>query len=163
MKKKFEHKESYKHLAAKNKLTEWLREIDRAEDFCKLLPFSWRSNYGVFEELPFFSTSDPYYFETSGGLIEPGPEKLKDGYDHKACFDPNFNRGRYLFVPDITIFHKGRAFILIEVIHKSYLTWDKITAIDLFFDGNVELFSITADEILDKTEVPKKLKAYQII
>ena len=162
MKKKFEYKESYKHLMAKNLLASWLRKIDEEEEFCRLTPFSWRSNYGVFTELPFFSTSDPYYFEMSKGLLDPTQNDFRYRYDHATCFDPKINRGRYLFVPDITIFHKGTAYILIEVIHKNELTWDKIAAIDLFFNGNVQLFTIEAEEILRQTEVPKSLIATKI-
>ena len=157
----FKQCESFKHLMAKNLLAEWLRELDNNYDFCKIGKVSWRSNYGVHKELPFYETSSPYYFEQSKGL---NPKKecpnFKD-YIYKDLYLPNFNKGKILFVPDITIFHKGSVRHFIEVVHKSEPTQKKIGNIQYFFKvagwGYCDLWLISADHILGQVNKPDTL------
>lgn len=166
----FISRESYKHLFAKNLLKRWFLEQDHQLDFCSVAQFKWRSNYGIFTELEFYETSDPYYFETSKGLKEfCGYDNNyidKRGSNPLEWFDPNFNRGKILFVPDVTIFHKGTPVILLEVVHTSPLTSWKIKRVKDFFEGYyVELYEIEAEEILrhDKSVIPAILKCKQVI
>jgi hypothetical protein len=157
----FIENESFKHKIAKELLFSWLNNIEkRNEDFCELIPFKWRVNYGIYKELKFHETDHPYYFELSEGLYDydKNPEK-RIPKNYLDWFDPNYDRGKILFVPDITIFHKGTACILIEIVHSNLLSENKINAISKFFDGyHVEVFEIEAEEILKKTCVPKELK-----
>ncbi len=159
-KKKFEHKESYKHLLAKNLLTKWLQDEDNKNDYCNVAQFSWRSNYGVFEELKFYETSDPYYFECSEGLGDIG--QMMDNDIHcLEWFRKDYNRGKILFVPDIVIFHKGMPKYIIEVVHTHYLSGKKLSIIKNWFNGhNVEVYEIMADEILkhDSSKIPDYLE-----
>lgn len=137
MKNKFIAKESFKHLMAKDLLHKWLCDEEKKSDICRLYPFNWRVNYGVFKELIFYEKSSPYYFEDS----EEGHEFSK-----------------MLFVPDITIFHKGSAITLIEVVHQNHVSDEKLKKIINFFNGDIAVFEIDAEEILRQIEVPKKLK-----
>lgn len=142
-KKPFITKESYKHKFAKQILFDWLKgEQESKEDKCELLPFSWRINWGVHLELPFYQSSDPYYFEI--------PKKKDDD--------------TIIFVPDITIFHKGTPKYLIEVVYKNHVTPSKLITIEQFFDGySFQLHEIEAEIILIQTEKPKYLKTNLII
>lgn len=164
----FKNQESFKHLYAKKLLTKWLREIDEdpKTDGGSLGQISWRSNYGVYEELPFYNTSDPYYFELSKGLNwfnddgsdKLDPRSLKRPYKQSDVFNSTIDRGRILFVPDVTIFHKGCAVHLIEVIHKNPPSEKKMNAIYEFFNGHYfNLWTIPADHILGQIEKPKSL------
>ena len=64
--KKDKSKESYKHLLAKHLLANKLKEVElKNNDYCDFYGWSWRKNYGVFVELPFYKTSSVYYFENS--------------------------------------------------------------------------------------------------
>jgi len=154
---KYEKRESFKHLMAKQLLVKWLRDIESKNDHCQLGDLSWRSNQGVHEELPFYETSNPYYFELSGGL-NPERDFDLDKYDYSNLWLPNFNKGLILFVPDITIFHKGCATHLIEVVHKSDLTAEKINEIMFFFHGTecpyYQVWTISADHILGQVNQP---------
>lgn len=166
----FIQRESYKHLFAKNLLKKWFLEQETTQDFCNVAQFKWRSNYGIFTELEFYETSDPYYFENSGGLIEYRGHD-ENYLDHRGknplnWFDPSFDRGKILFVPDVTIFHKGTPVTLLEVVHTSPLTEWKVKRIREFFNGfHVELFEIEAEEVLrhDKSIIPKYLTCRQVI
>jgi len=166
MKKTFIEKESHKHRLAKELLASWFSKQDKTLDYCQVAQFKWRSNYGVFTELKFYETSDPYYFENSHGLKE---YKEINGVDARGenCldwFEEGIDRGKILFKPDIVIFHKGTPAILIEVVHKHPLTEEKIELIKKFFEGfHVELYEIEAEEILRHTDIPRKLKCRQII
>lgn len=160
----FIEKESYKHKFAKELLHKWLSESDIDGDYMGIFPIIWRKNYGVFSELKFYETSDPYYFEQSEGLIPFNPEdagagkKDRRGPDPLKFFDPSFNRGKILFVPDITIFHKGTPTIIIEVIHTSWITVKKHKAMLDFFSGiNCTVYNLRAEDILRQTGVPEKL------
>ncbi len=158
-----EERESYKHLFAKNLLKRWFLEQDTNNDFCSVAQFNWRSNYGIFTELEFYETSNPFYFELSDGLREYSSERSKNPLD---WFDPDFNRGKILFVPDITLFHKGSAVKLLEVVHTNSVPDWKKRRIEKFFAGNhIEVYEIQAEEILrhDKTIVPAYLECRQII
>jgi len=142
----FKERESFKHRLAKDLLYKWLIESERSKNF--IWPFVWRPGYGVFKEMRFFESSRPYYFEESDGLMEVG----------KVVFEPNFDRGRILFAPDICIFHQGVAAILIEVVHKNGVSDQKLSVIkDFYKDTPFELYEIGAEEILRHTDVPKKL------
>lgn len=154
---KFEYKESFKHLCAKQLLLSWLRELDEKQDGCTFGPIYWRSNWGVHEELPFYETSDPYYFELSQGLI--GQERKTKHYNHRELFDPTFNRGKLLFVPDITIFHKGTPIHFIEVVHKSFPVRGKVGKMFNFFypEYSCNLWIVGADHILGQIKKPTSL------
>ena len=169
--REFIEKESYKHLFAKNLLKKWfLQQEETKEDYCKVAQFEWRKNYGIFTELKFYETSDPYYFESSEGLTpdnrhsENGKDLQKENPEN--WFDPNFDRGKILFVPDVTIFHKGTPAMLLEIVHRSPLTNQKIKKIRKFFTGyHIELYQIEAEEILrhDKSIIPNFLKCKQVL
>lgn len=155
---RYDYHESYKHKAAKELLHSWLVNIENGTGFQPSVPFTWRMNYGVHLELPFYETDDPYYFETSGWVEN---DKNKAFYPEE--YDPHFDRGALLFVPDITIFHKGSATILIEVVHTCPLSRDKIKKILKFFDGYyVDLYEIDADNILSQTNKKCELKFRKI-
>jgi len=156
--KKYIERESYKHLYAKNLLAKWLRKIDENNDYCNFSQLNWRSNYGVFEELKFYETSDLYYFENSECLNGKG--KYKDT-NQNNWFDKNFNRGRILFVPDIAIFHKGTPIYFLEVVNSNPVSAEKLYNIKKFFDGYMlNIYEINASDILkyDKTIVPENLE-----
>jgi len=160
---KFIHRESFKHLFAKNLLKKWFLESEK-DGSCEVAQFQWRGNYGVFAELKFYETSDPCYFEVSGGL-DPDKDEFPVRGNPKDLFLPNFNRGKILFVPDVTIFHKGSPKYLLEVVHTNPLSKSKIEKIDKFFGGCVNLFEIEAEEILkqDSDTVPEYLECRQIL
>ena len=144
MKKEYKKNESYLHEHAKNLLAEKLREVENKNDFCTFNCLSWRSNYGVFTELPFHSTDDIYYFECSDGL----KDYFEDNGNYLDRFDPDFNRGKILFVPDIVIFHKGTPKYLIEIVHTHSVPDWKIDKIESFFDRNIELYEVSAYDIM---------------
>ncbi len=166
MKDKFIENESHKHRLAKELLYSWFDEQNKSNDSCQIAQFKWRSNYGVFTELKFYETSAPYYFECSKGLKE---YSLINGVDSRGLnpldwFDTKIDRGKIIFVPDITIFHKGCPTIIIEVVHKNSLTKSKIEKIKQFFQyHHVELYEIDAEEILRHTGIPNELKCAKII
>jgi len=137
----FEPKESYKHKLAKNLLATWLREQDEQNEFPKVAQFSWRRSYGVFEELIFYSDSDEYYFE-----------------------NPKFNTGYPLFVPDITVFHKGSIVYLFEIVHTNKVSQVKIDLIRKYLPS-AELYEVSANEILrhDSATIPSHIKCKRLI
>ncbi len=150
---KFVKRESRKHNQAKNILKRWFSEQERLNDSCRVAQFKWRTNYGAYSELMFYETSDPYYFEQSKGLLEyAGTTKTgrdRRGKNRLKWFDPNFDRGKFLFQPDVTIFHKGVATILLEVVYTNPTSTEKLERIKRFFNGHhVELYDIDAEEIL---------------
>ncbi len=161
----YEYHESHKHKLAKELLGGWLAEIDKHNDGCgkgnadqfPQLPFYWRSNYGVFLELPFHETDDQYYFECSDWARQ---QMDKDGLGLKTLVEPlqEVNRGKILFVPDITIFHKGCPKIFIEVIHKSPVSQKKVDRIINFMSAGFEIWTINADNILNQTNKYCNLK-----
>lgn len=173
----FEEKESYKHRLAKDLLFEWLvtiedekRKGDTQFDDCELTPFSWRPNYGIFKELKFHETDDPYYFEESKCLKVYKDENnslVRDRTEKNPLdwFDKDANRGKILFVPDITIFRKGIAHILIEIVHKNNVSREKLNRIKNFYgilDGCVQVYEVDAEEILKQINVPKKLNCRKL-
>jgi hypothetical protein len=169
---KYDYHESHKHKLAKELLWKWLNNIDKdnidySQEHNIKLPFYWRTgNYGVHMELPFHKTDSPYYFELSKGLLVE--ECIaSDGSKYSATslvFDPLIDRGELLFVPDITIFHKGTAIILIEVVHTSSVSQQKIDKILSFFEGyHIEVYEIEADNILDQTNKKCDLKFTKLI
>jgi len=156
----FKENESYLHKAAKHLLSLWLNEEEAKNDFCSFCGLAWRRNYGVYQELKFYETSDPYYFENSDGLIECG---MMCRTNPDECFEPTAKRGKILFVPDITIFHKGQAMILIEIVHRSPVSGKKLSNIIKFFNGNhFELYTINAKSILVNTGKPSFLNFQQL-
>lgn len=151
--KVFVEKESYKHMLAKNILFDWLKNENNnpsnIEGFSKLAQFEWRPNYGIFKELKFYTTSTSWYFETSGGLIGNITNEIDNAND---VFEKSFNRGNILFVPDITIFHKGLPAIMIEIVYTNDLTKEKIKRIRDFCyrEGFYPtIYTIKADDILE--------------
>ena len=157
---KYEHKESYKHLFAKNLLAKWLRDEEKGNDYCTLSQFKWRVNYGVFTELKFYETSDQYYFECSEGLGYIG-QMMDNNIECLDWFRKDYNRGKILFVPDITIFHKGTPKYIIEIVNTHTLSNKKLDTIKNFFKGHeIEVYQIFADEILrhDVSQIPDYLQ-----
>lgn len=162
-------KESFMHLFAKNLLVRWLKEAEKDSDllgFSEFCGIEWRKGDGVFSELPFYETSDPYYFEISGGLLSPAElidrmshplfRGLKS--DHISLFKSDFDRGRLLFIPDIVIFHKGTPKYIIEIEYKNPVTPNKINLIaDFFRVHSVEIITIHAEQILQQCEKPKNM------
>jgi hypothetical protein len=162
-KPKFVENESYKHKLAKELLLKWLRDQDEKKDFCRVAQFEWRSNYGIFCELPFYETSHPHYFEESGGLIKPWDYNFakksykKNNYDF--LFDNNFNKGAILFKPDISLTHKGGVTKLFEIKNTHEVTSDKLLRIIKFFRRyHIEVYEIEAEEILRHCNVPEYIK-----
>lgn len=152
---KFVENEGMIHKSAKQKLASWLIQKDQANTHVKTLAqFQWRRNYGVFMELKFHEKDDPYYFELSKGLRPYNgysPVSFEDwrGKNPVDWFDPTFDRGRILFVPDIVIFHKGVPNIFIEIVHTNPVSENKIKSIRKFFSGHfIHLYEIKATHIL---------------
>jgi hypothetical protein len=161
MKTPFIEKESFKHKLAKELLYSWLvNEEKRSGDSCKFGPLSWRCNYGVFMELKFYETSDPYYFENSEGKKQDlDYDSLPELITGNEWFDENFNRGKILFVPDIVIFSKGCPVIIIEVVHRNPLSEEKLNKIGKFFSGNYcQIYQVYADTILNQCNETDKIK-----
>lgn len=158
---KYEPKESYKHLIAKQLLAKWLREEDYNNQYCNVAQFYWKSNYGVFEELKFYETSQVHYFESSKGII-PNIDKV----DYYNLFDPMIDRGRILFVPDITVFQNGYPTYLFEIVHTNPVSCLKKFNMSLFFrDHPVEVLEIKAEDILrkDSKSIPNYLPTKRIL
>lgn len=154
-------KESYKHLLAKKLLAKWLREEDNSNLYCNVAQFHWKSSYGVFEELKFFETSQVHYFENSKGII---PDIEKD--DFYGLFDPNVDRGKILFVPDITVFQNGYPTYIFEIVHTSPVSAIKRFNMSLFFKNHpVEVLEIKAEDILrkDSMSIPNYLPTKRIL
>jgi hypothetical protein len=153
---KYYENESYMHKFAKDVLADKLSMIEKLNDSCEFNELKWRRNYGVFKELKFYETSNPYYFELSYGLL-PHTGFDNNGIDKRGknpleWFDKNYNRGKILFVPDITIFHKGTATIFIEIVHRHHLEQPKIQAIEKFFEGHlIQVYEVSAEQILNNT------------
>ena len=176
---RYQEKESLLHLYAKQTLHKWLLEAQEPNNDGGILkPFSWRLNYGIFMELPFYETSDPYYFEQSKGLIDYEPieidytkpyEQIRcqdpRGKDPLQWFDKTIDRGKILFVPDITIFHKGTPKYLIEIVHTNPVSEQKIDKIINFFDYGIEVHEVNVKDILkvDKLVRPSKIKTKCIL
>lgn len=123
-----------------------LKKIDdNGFDNCIFEGLQWRKNYGVFMNLPFYTSDDPYYFESSKGLI---PHDIR-GNNPLEWFDPLYNRGELLFTSDIVIFHKGMPSIFIEVVEPHWLVSEKAAKIQSFFGKNtVSLYQVDATNIL---------------
>lgn len=115
--------------AAIEQLHKELSLLDKKNDVCNYDCISWRQNYGVFKNLPFHEKSDIYYFE---------------------CSDNDHLKTKLLFTPDITIFHKGEAKILIYI---SELSVNEYNEIMLFYAGNyVEIYEADDYFIMFRTE-----------
>lgn len=152
--------DTYAKHFAKHLLAKWLKDQDTTQDACALDPFRWRSNYGVFVDLPFHKSNEVEYFETSSGLIDYEQERDKDPL---KWFRPGFNRGPILFTPDITIFHKGSPKILIYVEDDRTMSITEMGNIETFFEGHhMELYSVSAKEILGKHTTATQISASQI-
>jgi hypothetical protein len=163
MGKSFQPKESFKHRCAKGLLAGWLKAQESQGEHCRLAQFSWCKSYGVFTELKFYETSHPYYFELSDGLKAPVEGKPRDK-DPLTWFDPRKDRGEILFVPDITVFHQGRALFLIEVVHANPVSESKANRMQWFFrETPAFVLEIEAEEILRQTEVPRYLECKRLL
>lgn len=159
----FKENESFEHKIAKELLTLWLREAEDGKfdgiscDFCGL---RWNKNAGVFPELPFYETSHPYYFENSGGL---DIENYQTRHDYATHHIKGFDKGKTLFIPDITIFQRGYVILMIEIVHKSPLTEKKINTMTEFFkDTEAELYTINSRSIMVNTSKPTWLNFQKI-
>lgn len=162
----FSELESYKHKCAKDILFQWLKDAEESDYdmYCNVGQIKWRPNYGVFKELKFYTSSTGYYFETSGGLIKTGHEKIENADDR---FDKDFNRGSILFVPDITIFHKGMAVFFIEIVNTSDITDQKFRRIKNFANREgyyPTIYKIKVDDILNINvgNIPNFIKCEEI-
>lgn len=152
--------DTYTKLFAKQLLAHWLQSQDKTQDACCLGPFHWRSNYGVFVDLPFHKSDEPYYFEASAGLMDFEGQRPENKLE---WFKPGFNRGRLLFTPDITIFHKGSASILIYIEDDKQMSVTEMGNIETFFEGHhVELYAVSAKEVLSKHAPATQISASQI-
>lgn len=167
---KYYETESFAHRCAKEILTSYLQRLEDKNDFCEYHGLSWRKNYGIFPELKFYETSEPYYFETSYGLREfVGHDE--NGIDLRGrnpldWFDDTQKRGKILFVPDITIFHKGTASIFIEIVHNHATEPHKLEAILNFFEdrgNNIKVYEVSATEILNNLATDDELKRVTFI
>lgn len=131
----FKQNESFKHDLAKGLLYSWLAGAERYRrqgQACRLGDISWRKSAGVFEELPIYENSNPYYFE------------------HKPK-----QPGKILFIPDICVFSRGQLYLIFEIVHKSDITEGKADRMRKFFkDHFVEVHVIKADYILNHTARP---------
>jgi len=145
----FIQKEGYMHLTAKNIIASRLREMNEKQYYCSTPFFSWRSNYGVFTELPFYENSNSYYFEHSAGLKDENDSTRTD--NPFTWFNDYYDTGKILFVPDITIFESGQAKILIEVVSTNPVSDAKKKRIRSFFGTNYfELYEVSAIDVLNK-------------
>lgn len=160
-KTKFVEKESFKHKLAKELLVSWLNKEQKTKDLCSFDLFKWRCGYGIHSELKFYETSDPYYFVLSKGINKD----VEFNYDNpNNSFIKNFNRGKILFVPDITIFHKGHVAYFIEIVHTNETSIEKLSKIIKFFKGDTpEIYEIQAEEILKQIDIPESLKFERIL
>ncbi len=146
---------TFKQRAAKALLADWLQTAEIQDDHATCAGLEWRRNYGVFVDLEFHETSDPFYFESSQGL-NPGADR--DRTPPLDWFDPDAFRGPMLFCPSITIFHKGAARYLIEVVDGERTPPEKIAAVENFFSHSpVDYREIEAEEILRLRRVPADL------
>ena len=139
---------------AKTMLHKWLSEIDKINDMCELHPFKWRSNYGVYMDLKFYDFDDPYYFENEVriDILSLKNESL------------TYNKSP-LFIPDITIFHKGVACILIFITDNDYnFPYNKGAIINKFFEGfHNEIYLVAYRDILRiKADTPKYIRAKKL-
>lgn len=141
----FIEEESYKHKLSKELLYSWIEAKNRndtqnyPEDF--ILPFVWQTDGqdNVHLELPFFETTGLYYFQS-------------------------MHQGKTVFIPDITIFHKGVASIFIEVIHKCPVTDEKLERINAFYKNRPpSLYTIDAENILCQTNIKFKLEFTKLL
>jgi len=156
--------ESFKHNLAIQLLWKWLNEAEIAGR--SISPFAWRSpNWGVHIELPFFETSDPNYFEHSFGLIDDINE-IAPRNEYKSIdelFRPSANLGRLLFIPDITIFHKGQAAHFVEVVHTNPVSIDKLHKIADWWKykqgGWLNIWEVEAEWVLRQTKEPSEVQA----
>jgi len=166
----FKENESFKHKLAKNLLAEWLKEQEEIDkDHCNFLPFKWRKSEGIFTELKFHEFDSLYYFQQSRGLKEYTGYDEQTLIDHRGnnpleWFDDSISRGKIMFVPDITIFHKGVPNILIEIVHSNPISELKKQNITKWYGGeNVELYEVFADDILENTQKPTTLLSRRLI
>lgn len=145
-KKELKVNETYSHKLAKEILFNHFLELEKQSEYCNFKELAWKRNYGVFTELPFHKTDDQYYFENSKGLkdnfydIENPLDKFIDGFD----------RGKILFIPDITIFHKGAASLFIEVVLTNSVSEKKLKTMKKFFKSSYfELYEVSSYDILN--------------
>lgn len=159
--------ESYAHNLAKMLLATWLTEVEnevpenhKHGKFCGL---TWKKNYGIYVELPFYETSHPYYFELSK-YIKPYHEI---NFSDRSTWYDNGDLGQILFVPDITIFSCGRVAYMIEIVHKSPISENKKQKINNFFkrhhEGLPEVLTINAYSILCNTSRTTTLNFQNVV
>jgi len=164
---KFVQKESHKHRLAKELLAKWFRDQEEKSDSCGIGNVGYRKNWGVYLELPFYEKSEQCYFECSDYVDPWLRDNSKLCYvdnDYEKLFKQNIDRGKLLFVPDITIFHKGDARIFIEVVHSNPVSQKKIDIIKKWLNGGyAEVFEIDAEEILRHCDVPNTLNFKRIL
>src|SRR6478736_842525 len=163
----FTNLESYKHKYAKDIMFDWIKYAEENPYnglYSKVGQIEWRSNYGVFKELKFYTTSSGYYFETSGGIQNNSHNIVGDPDNY---FDKDFDRGSILFVPDITIFHKGMAVFFIEIVNTNDVSDIKLKRMQDFAEREgyfPTLYKIKADDILNINvgNVPNFIKCEEI-
>lgn len=155
---------------AKNKLFSTLKNIDESEDCCSIGQFHWRSNYGVFKDLPFHKGDSSYYFEDSKGLkVVDEDYRMSEEYEIPETatdwFDQSYIRNEELFVAHLTIFHKGFVKYIFEIVDGEMIKASKIKAINSFFKSGIFCYQINADDILSNNDLymTKKLPVKELI
>ena len=133
---------------AKEILFKILREEDMSGDSSKIAQFHWKRNYGVYKDLPFYESDNSYYFEESKGII-PYDERDEKCVDYLKWFSADFNRGKLLFVPHITIFHKGAVKYVLIIVDGKDTPHSELKVMDDFFSGYWNCYQIEADDILN--------------
>ena len=133
---------------AKDLLFEILKKENNSGDSSRIGQFYWRKNYGVFKDLPFHKSDNAYYFEESKGII-PYNKRDEKCMNYLNWFNPDFNRGQLLFVPHITIFHKGSVKYVFIIVDGEDAPYSQLKIMDDFFQGYWNCYQIEADDILN--------------
>lgn len=157
MKHRSVKKEAAIALLAKN-----LREVNDSNDFCRYNVFGWRSNYGVFEKLKFHTSDEMCYFETSKHLIPVEERKTQWPVDNEGWFKKGVDRGRILFEPDISIFHKGSATIHIYFVDGENDNDFMFEVMNMSDFGYVEVYFINVDDFLNRDNNDEYFEVKQV-
>lgn len=162
---------------AKGLLVTWCRnyENDEAFRYSKDLkdkvdgyypdnfPLYWRGNYGVHKDLPFYNTRDNFYFECSQDLKEflshEEHAHVSEMEDISVLFEPDYDKV-LLFTPDITIFCKGWAAIMIYITGKCrpYIKYNELVELHQWHNNyDPSIYVVTEASILSFAPTFKEL------
>lgn len=148
--------ESYQHKAAKQVLTEWLRDAAQAAGFDSYASFSgldWKVNrmepdWGIYQEYPvnsqIKSESNVLAWDETGLSTIPSFLEL-DSIDDRPSL-----------IFDVAVQEKGRIVYAFEVVHKSPVSFWKSVDLNQL---EVETYAIDAAWILSQVKPPEVLKA----